>query len=706
VTVELPKSLGANPRLSSWISFDPAGQVTLRVGKAELGQGILTALVQIAAAELSLPPSDIEILGPDTRRGPNEGMTSGSMSVAESGSAVRLACAEARSYFTAAASAKTGVPVGELTLSHGAFRDSQGTLVATYADLVDEVDLHVDAGLIEVLDNRAEAPEWGAHGLARVDLPDKIFGRPRFIHDLEFPGMAHARVIRPPARVSKLLSAPVDSVLQMPGVIDCIRDGEFLAVVAGSQADVRRAADTLASSCTWKTEMSLPSSDDISAWLRVQDASVTQLAHATSTQDAPEATIRSTYSRPFIAHASIAPSCGIALFHDGVLRVWSHSQGVFALRASIAQVVDLPLESVSVEHVEGAGCYGHNAADDAAGDAALIAVRIPGRPVRVEWTREDELSWGPVGAAMTADIAASLDVDGGVATWKYELWSNGHTSRPGYEGTPGLLGASHRAGESPPPPARDPAPERGYGGARNAEPAYEFPSTDIRAHRVLAMPIRTSALRSLGAHLNVFAIESFMDELADHAGRDELEFRLAHLRDPRAREVLELAAATSGWGEPLEANTGRGIAYARYKNRGAYCAVVAEVEAETDIRVRRLVIAVDVGRIVSEDGVRNQIEGGAIQATSWTIREQLQFDHSSVTSRDWLTYPILRFSEVPRVEVRLINRPEAPSLGSGEATQGPVAGAIGNALFDALGVRVRALPLTAEQVAAAIEASD
>jgi hypothetical protein len=357
---------------------------------------------------------------------------------------------------------------------------------------------------------------------------------------------------------------------------------------------------------------------------------------------------------------------------------------------------------VVVEHVENAGCYGHNGADDAAFDAVLLARAVPGRPVQVRWSRQDELTWAPLGSAMAVEVSAQLDAAGAIASWSYDVWSQGHTARPGYAGVPGLLAAAHLEHPLPAPPAADPPETAGGGGTRNAVPIYAVGSRCIRGHRVLDNAIRTSALRALGAHMNVFSIESFVDELAAAAGADPLEYRLRHLTDPRARDVLTTAAEAAGWGSPTPEGTGHGIGMARYKGRGAYCAVVAEVEAETGIRVRRLTIAVDVGRVINPAGVRMQLEGGAIQATSWTLKERVRFDRRRITSADWESYPILRFGEVPEVAVHLLDRPDLPAVGAGEAAQGPTSGAIANALAAAVGVRVRDLPLTVEAVTAAI----
>ncbi|HEX3312186.1 MAG TPA: molybdopterin cofactor-binding domain-containing protein [Streptosporangiaceae bacterium] len=421
-----------------------------------------------------------------------------------------------------------------------------------------------------------------------------------------------------------------------------------------------------------------------------------------------------TYHRPYLAHAAMGPSTATALASTapagdeaGVrLEVWTHSQGVYPLRRELARALKLTENQVRVRHVEGAGCYGHNAADDAAMDAALLALAVPGRPVQVVWSRADELGWEPFGPASVVRVTADVDARGDVLSWRHEIWGNGHVTRPGFGRSIGLLAASHRDGGEPIEPAAEPPLERGGGAGRNAVPGYAFPAYRVMNHRLSVMPLRTSSLRSLGGFVNVFAIESFMDELAVAAGRDPVEYRLAQLADPRGRAVIEAVVRRSGWADWSPAassrSVGHGIGYARYKNSSAYCAVVAEVEAVTEVKVRRLTIAVDAGLVINPDGAENQVEGGAIQATSWTLKERVRFDRLTVTSDTWDSYPILRFSEVPAVEVELLPGHENPPLGVGETAQGPTAAAIANALCDALGVRVRTLPLTEQQILAAM----
>jgi CO/xanthine dehydrogenase Mo-binding subunit len=695
-------SLAANPLISSWLTVQEDGTVILRVGKVELGQGIHTALSQIAIGELGLPPGKLVVAPVSTAGSPDEGFTAGSLSTQVSGAAVRAACATARRLFIETAAAKAGVPARSLSVIDGDIRTPEGEIVGSYGSLAGQVDLDFEAAEPSQETDGSAQPD-----LQRLDLPDKIFGRPRFIQDLELPGMLHARVIRPPLLRAVLREIPADACVSLAPSVQVVRDGNFLAVLSEREEAAAAAADALTQRVTWEPAEDLPDQSRLAAWLRAQPRETSVLANEQKDGRKRDGTVvRASYSRGLLAHASIAASCALARFDGRVLEVWSHTQGIYPLRGAIAGAFGMDQSDVVVRHVEGAGCYGHNPADDAAFDAALLARRTEGRPVRVLWDRAAELGSGPLASAMTADVSAEIGADGSVSNWTYDVWSNGYTSRPGYAGNPGLLANGHRHGGRPLPASVDPGSEAGLGSGRNAVPPYTFGSACVATHRVLSMPIRTSAIRSLGAHFNVFAIESFMDELAAAAGADPLAFRLALLDDERARAVISAAAEGAGWGQRREAaahaDTGLGLGYARYKNAGAFCAAVAEVEATESVRVRRIVVAVDVGHVVNLDGVRNQIEGGAVQAVSWTLKEQVRFGRDGITSLNWETYPILRFSETPQVDVVVINRPGLPVVGAGECVAGPVAGAIANGLCAAIGVRVRALPLTAENVVQAI----
>ncbi|MEE6263126.1 xanthine dehydrogenase family protein molybdopterin-binding subunit [Plantactinospora sonchi] len=703
--VPLPPGLLANPRLDRWVEIHRDGGVTLRIGKVELGQGILTALAQIAADELDVDLAAVRVAAANTADGPDEGLTAGSRSVADSGAAVAQVCAEVRARFLAEAVRALALDPQTVRVAGGVITDAAGDRWTSYAELADRVSLDRDAN------GSARPKAVGAARLVgtsvpRLDLPDKVTGRPRFIQDLVLPDQLVGRVVRPPSPGATLSTVDTAAVRVLPGVVAVLRDGDFLGVVAEDEPSAERAARGLTDAARWHEEPTLPDEDDLPRFLRSSPVESFVAAESTPTAPADRVVrrLRASYSRPYLAHASVAPSCGVARWEEGTLRVWSHSQGIHRLRDAVAAALDLDPERIVVQHVESAGSYGHNAADDAAFDAVLLARAVPGRPVRVCWSRRDELSWAPFGPAMVADVEAGVDADGTVVSWSYDVWSQGHVARPGYAGSPGLLGAAHRDRSRPVPPAADPPPEAGGGITRNARPGYTFPGVRVHGHRVLRTPLRSSSLRSLGAFTNVFAIESFMDELALSAGVDPVEYRLAQLADPRARAVVTAAARSGRWARRgTEEGVGYGLGFARYKDRGAYCAVVAEVVAVHEVRIRRLAVVVDVGRVVNPDGVRNQIEGGAVQAASWTLRERVRFDRWRVTSTDWESYPILRFTEVPEVDVELLDRPDEPSVGAGEAAQGPTAAAIANAVADALSVRVRDLPITTERIRAELE---
>ena len=704
-TSPLPGSLRGNRRLSQWLRFRADGLVEIFSGKVEIGQGILTALAQIAAEELDVSLGRVRMVPASTAASPDEAMTSGSLSVQESGTALRHACAEARAIYLSAAAARLGEPVESLTVDDGEIVSASGARTSYRALAAEDLlDRDVTA---QVSPKPASAHRIVGKAIARLDLPAKIFGEPCFIQDLELPQMLHGRVLRPPSPDATLIDLDESQARRLPGVVAIVRDGSLVGVLAETEAGADAALNKLAAGATWRQAASLPDQASLATWLKAQDAEI----GIVDSKSAPAIravvrTLKASYSRPYLAHGSIGPSCALAQLQESGLRVWTHSQGIFSLRKDLGMALSLAEGRIVVEHVQGAGCYGHNGADDVAFDAAWLARAAGGRPVRVQWSRADELAWAPFGPAMVIELEADLDSAGVIVAWRHTIWSNGHTSRPGGATTPALLGGWHLGKPFARLPAANPSAARGGGAERNSIPLYDFPAWQIVNHHVMAMPLRTSALRSLGAYANVFAIESFIDELAESVGADPVAFRLRYLNDPRARTVIERAAAKAGWDNRTKREgIGYGVGFARYKNVGAYCAVVAEIEAQAEIRVRRLVIAVDVGLVINPDGLANQIEGGAIQATSWTLKEAVRFDRTHVTSETWETYPILRCAETPAVAVEIVSRPDCPAVGAGEAAQGPTAAAIANAVFDSLGVRVRDLPLTAEHIQAAAAAS-
>ncbi|WP_371355907.1 molybdopterin cofactor-binding domain-containing protein [Pseudomonas chlororaphis] len=690
---DLPGSLRTNPYLDAWIRVAAEG-VTVYTGKAELGTGVKTALLQIAAERLDLAPGAITLLTADTALTPNEGYTAGSHSIFDSGTALFNAAAQVRQLLLESAARSWAVDAALLTTHEGQIQGPAGQRMA-YAEAVKGVDLHHYA--------QAQSPSMPpsafkliGHSLPRLDIPAKVSGGAAFVQDLRLPGMLHARVIRPPRPGCRLEAFDAEAIKALPGVVRVVQDGNYLAVVARDEWQAIKAMRSGYEQARWSAGEAIPEARDIHALLTRLPARRYPISHEGNPAPGASTSYRARFSKQYLMHASIGPSCAVAWFKGGVLTVWTHTQGVYPLRAGIAEMVGLAPERVRCIHTEGSGCYGHNGADDAAADAALIAMRLAGTPVRVQWMREQENLWEPYSSAMLTEVQASLDAQGRLQDWAYELWTTPHNERIVNAGR--LIPARLLARPFVSAPSIPIAQPEGDGD-RNAVPLYSLASTRIDMNFVTRMPFRTSAMRSLGAHINIFAIEACIDELAARAGADPVALRLAHLSDPRARAVVERVRDASGWPHKgKEPGAGIGFAFARYKNIMGYCAiaVLLRVHPQTgEVQLDRVVTAVDVGQIVNPDGLRNQVEGGIVQSASWTLFEKVGYDPGGVRSYDWSGYPILRFAQLPRqVEVHLLDQPGQPFLGAAEIVQGPMAAAIGNAVANATGRRWLNLPLT------------
>jgi nicotinate dehydrogenase subunit B len=698
-------SLKETPFLDSWVRIDADGSSTVFTGKAELGQGFKTAFQQIAAEELDVPFKSLTVVTADTGRTANEGYTAGSHSMQDSGTAILNAAAQARGLLIAEAAKRLDVPAENLRTENGAVIAPDGRRLG-YGDLVAGSLLHVQAQPESVLKDPAKYTVVG-QPVPRVDIPAKVTGGAAYVQDMRLPGMVHARVVRPPSYGAQLTDCDTASIETMPGVVKVVRSGNFLALAAKKEFQAIKAMRALAAVAKWKETAALPKQEDIArvlVGLPSQDSTIFQRSNPASVG---QKTIEATYTRPYQSHGSIGPSCAVGHYVNDLMTVWTHTQGVYPDRAGIAEMLRVPPAKVRLIHTEGSGCYGHNGADDAAADAALIARELPGVPVRVQWMRDQEHGWEPFGPAMVTKLKASLDDSGAISDWNFEVWSNTHSMRPGGAGS--MLAAQHMAQPfAVPEPKPLPLPEGG--GDRNAIPIYTFPNAHIVHHFIPAMPIRISAMRALGAYHNVFSIESFMDELAIAANADPVEFRLKHLEDSRGRDVIKKAAEAFGWKKGQKAPEGRGygFAFARYKNLAAYCAIASEIEINRETgrpRLVRAVAAVDSGQVVNPDGLINQVEGAIMQSMSWTLYEAVTFNETRITSIDWQTYPILRFDAVPQsIEVHIIDRPGLPYLGSGETGQGPAAASVANAIANAAGKRLRDLPLNRKKIKDAIDA--
>ncbi|MGZ3662866.1 MAG: molybdopterin cofactor-binding domain-containing protein [Ktedonobacterales bacterium] len=686
----------ATSQLDDWLSIAPDGTVTVFSGKVELGTGVRTALAQIVADELDVPMTCIRMVMGDTAQTPNEGYTAGSRTLQMGGTALRQAAAEARRALCEMAADLLSVSLDALAVRDGritvANDPSRGV---TYGDLMGsrrfDRTITGTAPLKLVEDYRVVGSN-----VARMDLLPKFTGQPAYVHDLRLAGMLHARIVRPPSLGATVASLDESAVRDA----QVIRLGDFLAVVAEHEEHAIRAAKQLV--VRWHETASLPPMGELWEVLRQQPATdrvLVQSGDVDTRLALASPLVHATYFQPFQSHATVGPSCAVADFHDGEVTVWCGSQGVYPLRAALADLFEVPIERVHVIHMESAGVYGQTGADDVAADAAVLSRELEA-PVRVQWSREDEFVWEPKGPAMVMEVRGGLDEQGNIAVWDYQVWTPTHANRP-------RAALDFLAGQLIRRQPRMPGTVF-LGGERNAPTNYTLPHSRVTLHGLTKVPLRSSSLRTLGATANTFANESFMDELAVAGGRDPVEFRLQHVVDQRARDVITAAARQARWGTALPPGHGRGIAFARYENEEAYVATVAEVKVDENtgaVRVRRVVVAHDCGLIVNPDGVRNQIEGNIIQSLSRALLEEVRFDEYRITTRDWQSYPILTFSDIPEIEIVLINRPDQPAVGAGEPATITTAPAVANAIYTATGARVRQVPFTPARIRAALPTS-
>ncbi|MFO1302149.1 MAG: molybdopterin cofactor-binding domain-containing protein [Burkholderiales bacterium] len=708
-------SLAQYPNVDDWIVIGADGRVRVRTGKVDIGQRISTALALIAAEELDVDLTRIDVDEVDTASSLDEEYTSASNSMERCGNSVRLAAATARRELLDLAARELGVEVDTLEVTDGEVRSHATSSTVTYAALMRDrkFGVPVDTGI-------ATKPPERYHVLGRavqaLDLAQLVAGAAPFVQDLRLPDMRYARLVRPPhphARVESIDPSVEDRL----GGARLVRNGSFLAVVADREYDAIRAAARLAGAVRWRALRKLDATN-VHTLLRTSPAISLPVVDGEAVEtpvpplEPPPAdaaiTVHTRLTRPYLMHGSIGPSAAIAQYDGRDLTIVTHTQGVFPLRLTIAESLGLDPAHVRLVQRRGPGCYGHNGADDAALDAGLIAMAMPGPPIHLQWSREGEHAWEPYGPAMVVEVRASVDADGRIVDWNHETWSDTHRTRP--RPGPGQIGparmlATRFLPEPPTPFVVQPFLSVPLAGVhRNAEPGYNFKRRRIVKHLVRDMPLRTSTLRSLGAYANVMAIETTMDSLAREAGIDPLAFRLSHLDDPRAKAVLQAAADRAQWGKrTTPPGHGRGLAYARYINKKAYAAVIADVEVDdaANVRVHRLTIAADAGQIVDREGLALQVEGGALQSLSFTLYEAVRYDENGILTRDWESYPMLRFDRAPDVDVVLLDRPGEPYLGPSECSVGPTAAAISNAIFDATGLRLVDLPFDADALRSA-----
>jgi len=687
--------------VESFLAIGADGTVTCYSGKVDLGTGVRTALTQIVADELTVPLERVHIIAGDTLLTPDQGPTNGSLAIQVGGMQIRQAAATARAALASEAAKLWNVDASELTTIDGDVRAKSGTRRIAYSELVRGKGLRLPVNAqAQLLD--PSRYRFVGRSVPRVDIPAKVTGEFVFMQDFRVPGMVHARVVRPPAIGAQLVSIDESSVSGIHGLIKVVRQGNFLAVAAASEWGAIKAAQQL--KATWSDWAGLP--DESKLWEHVRATRVVKDDVTSNNGDAKAALPRATkersatYDFAIHTHGSIGPSCAVAEFRDGKLTCWSASQATHNLRKQLASMLALPNDNVRVIYVEGAGCYGRNGHEDAAGDAALLA-RAVGRPVRVQWMRADEHGWDPKGPPTLIDLQAGLNADGNVAAWYSQFYIP-----DGAAGTVPLVAAD--LADLP----REHAMNPGLILNDSAIP-YAFPNVLTVAHRLADTPLRPSWIRTPGRMQNTFANEAFLDELAVAANADPFEFRLRYLHDPRGEELLTRLRTFAKWqgrsaskASSGDTAIGQGVAYVRYELYRTYVGAVATVEVDRRtgvIRVEHFAVVQDCGQIINPDGVKNQVEGNVLQTVSRVLKERVTFDRSRVTSIDWASYPILTFPEIPDVDIDLIDRPTEKPWGVGEASAAVVPAAISNAVWDAVGARLRSVPFTPQKLLAALK---
>ncbi|MBK8501120.1 MAG: xanthine dehydrogenase family protein molybdopterin-binding subunit [Saprospiraceae bacterium] len=684
---ELPGSLRRYTNIDAWLQILEDNRVRVFTGKIELGQGIGIVIKQVAAEELCCDLDLVEVVLADTGLTPNEGYTAGSGSVKASAMAVRYAAAAAREKLIELAAQQSGIAGDELVLQEGVIQDKRGKISLSISALLSRKRFETEVTMPVKLKPK-EQYRYVGKSVPGEQLDQSITGKSYFINDLKFPGMLHARMLKPPTYTAVLINADPEVLKRsLPDSIEMFINGSFVAVLGKEEWVVANAAEALSKKLTWELPDQLPVETALKDYMVSSSTNVEQVLDTGTIDKTGLQIFEGSFYKPYIMHGSMGPACGIAYYDGNHLQVWSHSQGVFPLRAALSSMTQVPEEDIRVTGVPGAGCFGHNCSDDAAAEAVIIAMTRRGKHIKVQWSRKDEHKWEALGSAMRMDVSAGLSKTGHIAFWKSDVWSDSHSVRPNSDaGT--LLPARY---------LQNPfvLKERGYlgGGYRNADPYYTIPTKQIQAH-FFDGPLRVSSLRSLGAYANIFAIESIVEGMAYRMKMNPIDFRILNLEDVRAIEVLKKLKEITG-NAVMADREGIGYSFSRYKNSDGYCAVATHLKIDGNEKVQLITMwaVVDAGEIMNPDGLKKQTEGGMLQAASWTLFEEVKFDKNHITSDDWIRYPMMHMRDAPNVRVELFDRPDEPALGGGEMAVPPTPAAITNAIYRATGKRIYDLPV-------------
>ncbi len=687
---ELPGSLRRHSQINAWLEVLENGTIRVFSGKVELGQGIRNAIRQVAAEEMYMDLEQVEVVLAETGVTPNEGYTAGSGSIQNSAMSVRYAAAAAREKILDLAQQKLQLSRDQLELDNGFVRSKSGAKRLSFAAVLEGRQIEETVPLALKLKPKS-AYRYVGKAIPRADLRAMVRGEGIFIHDLTFPGMVHAKVLRPANYASKLLSFDEEALkAEAEGLLKIVRNNHFLGVITKELYQAEKVASLLEKHSQWSKPIVFPKPEALRKHIKAI-ATEPEIVHGQDIsidRNAATVSLKATYFKPYTMHAAMGPTCAIGRYDGEVLHIWSHSQGIYPMRAGLAAMLDMEVERIHVISAPGSGCFGHSVADDAAADVALLAMAYPNQYIRLRWSLADEQRWDPYGSAMIMEMEAGVDANGKLRYWQSNVWTDSHSTRPNKDaGT--LLAARYISSPFE-------MKGRGYlaGGHRNADPYYEIPQKQVLAH-YFDGPLRVSSLRSLGAYANIFAVESLLDELAEKTNQDAIQFRLNHLQDQRAIDVVQKVQSMIA---PVQVDESEGIGFAfcRYKNYAAYCAMAAKVSVDKgsgQVKLHQFWVAIDVGEVINLDGIRNQVEGAIVQAAAWTLKEEVTFNEYEITCKDWASYEILHFEDTPDIEIAVIDRPEEAAMGGGEVATSPVAAAICNAVYRASGQRIYDLPV-------------
>jgi len=705
-------------RVNSFIAMSADGKVTAFNGHVDLGTGVRTSLAQIVADEIGVRFEDVTMILGDTNRTPNQGPTIASSTLQVSAVPLRQAAAQVREMLTALAANAIKLPAEQLRAEQGfVFVEAHPAKRLSYAQLAEGQDLNLPLDTSVQLKNVKES-QYVGKPVARVDIPAKVTGQLTYVHDMRLPGMLHGRVVRPPYAGAdssaplgdSLISVDKASIAHLPGIVEVVVIKDFIGIVAEREEQAIAAMRQL--KVEWKKWAGLPdlSLDKLHDTLAATPKTDRMLRNDAGTDEALAGLhihADADYVWPYHLHASIGPSCAVADVTTEKAEVWSGTQNPHDLRKDLAKLLDRAPEQVHINRMEASGCYGRNCADDVSADALLLSQAV-GKPVRVQLMREQESGWEPKGTGQLIRVRGGLNKQLQVAA--YEL----KTSYPSNNAVTLPLVLTGKV-----PNTADVQQM----GDRTAIPQYEYPHMRVLSQDAAPI-VRASWMRGVSALPNVFAHESWIDEMAYLAGQDPIAYRLQYLKDDRAIKLIAALKKQCNWQDgpahrqPAPANqevvTGRGFAYARYFHSkfpgfgAAWAAWVCDLSVNRktgQIKIDKIFVAHDCGRMINPAGVKHQVHGNIIQSTSRVLKEFATFDGAGTTSLEWGGYPILRFDELPQVDIQLLDYPDEPPMGAGESASVPSAAAVGNALFDALGVRMREVPFTPERVLKALESA-